>query len=217
MDRVDMGSNLGRDKVLCSTTTQVVKEVARIPVWVKLTPATADIVEEATATFLGGADAVVTSNTFPSLPPIDPDTLDFEVNVESLVSSGGLGGPAILMQSLAKVAQLAGAFPDREICGVGGISGWADALSYFLLGSGTVQVATAAMLDHAIGPNVIRALTEGMTEFLDRHAERGWRSLADFRGYRRDAVVAHGRIPRPGTSALDRGETAGVGAGIGSR
>jgi hypothetical protein len=56
-----------------------------------------------------------------------------------------------------------------------------------------------------------------MTEFLDRHAERGWRSLADFRGYRRDAVVAHGRIPRPGPSALDRGETAGVGAGIGSR
>ncbi len=119
MDRIDMGSNVGKDKVLCSTTTQVVKEVARVPVWVKLTPATADIVEEATATFLGGADAIVSSNTFPSLPPIDPDTLDFEVNVEGLVSSGGLGGPAILMQSLAKMAQLTQAFPDREFCGRG--------------------------------------------------------------------------------------------------
>jgi dihydroorotate dehydrogenase len=197
MDRVDMGSNLGRDKVLCSTTTQIVKEVARVPIWVKLTPATADIVEEATATFLGGADAVVSSNTFPSLPPIDPETLGFEVNVDGLVSSGGLGGPAILMQSLAKMAQLSGAFPDRELCGVGGISGWTEALSYFLLGCGTVQVATAAMLDHAIGPNVIRGLTEGMSEFLDRHADRGWSSLADFRGLLRDRVVPHGRIARP--------------------
>jgi dihydropyrimidine dehydrogenase (NAD+) subunit PreA len=164
---------------------------------VKLTPATADIVEEATATFLGGADAIVSSNTFPSLPPIDPETLEFEVNVDGLVSSGGLGGPAILMQSLAKTAQLTGAFPDRDLCGVGGISGWADALSYFLLGCGTVQVATAAMLDHAIGRNVIRELTAGMSEFLDRHAERGWRSLDDFRGYRRDAVVPHGQVARP--------------------
>jgi dihydroorotate dehydrogenase len=208
MDRIDMGSNVGKDKVLCSTTTQVVKEVARVPVWVKLTPATADIVEEATATFLGGADAIVSSNTFPSLPPIDPDTLDFEVNVDGLVSSGGLGGPAILMQSLAKTAQLTQAFPDRESAGVGGISGWPEALSYFLLGCGTVQVATAAMLDHAIGPNVIRRLIEGMSSFLDRHAERGWSSLADFRGLRRGAVVPHARIARTATAVPT--EMAGV-------
>src|SRR5438045_7017290 len=72
MDRVDMGSNVGKDKVLCSVVTQAVKEVATVPVWVKLTPATANIVEEAQACFLGGADAVVSSNTFPSLPVIDP-------------------------------------------------------------------------------------------------------------------------------------------------
>ena len=53
------------------------------------------------------------------------------------------------------------------------------------------------MLDHAIGPNVIRALTTGMTEFLDRHADRGWTTLDDFRGLRRDAVVPHARIGRP--------------------
>src|SRR3990172_2077277 len=133
MDRIDMGANVGKDKVLCSTTTQAVKDVARVPVWVKLTPATADIVEEATATFLGGADAISSSNTFPSLPPIDPETLDFEVNVDGYVSSGGLGGPAILMQSLAKMAQMTQAFPDREFSGLGGISGFDQALSYFLL------------------------------------------------------------------------------------
>ncbi|HXH91125.1 MAG TPA: NAD-dependent dihydropyrimidine dehydrogenase subunit PreA, partial [Thermoanaerobaculia bacterium] len=161
MDRVDMGSNVGKDKVLCSVVTQAVKQVSKIPVWVKLTPATANIVEEAEACFRGGADAVVSSNTFPSLPVIDPATLEFEMNVDGYVSSGGLGGPAILPLSLAKMSQLTREFPDKEFSGIGGIANFDHALNYFLLGCGTTQVCTAAMLDHAIGPNVIKALTEG--------------------------------------------------------
>jgi dihydroorotate dehydrogenase len=203
MDRADMGSGLGKDAGLVSTTTQAVKEVATVPVWAKLTPATANIAEEAGATFRGGADAITSSNTFPSLPPIDPETLDFEVSVDGFTSSGGLGGPAILMQSLAKMAQMTQAFPDREFSGVGGISTWADALSYFLLGCGTVQVATAAMLDKAIGPNVVRGLIEGMEAFLEQHADRGWSRLEDFRGLRRDAVVAQSQIARPADSGYD--------------
>jgi dihydropyrimidine dehydrogenase (NAD+) subunit PreA len=205
MDRVDMGANVGKDPVLCSVSTQAVKEVARIPVWVKLTPATANIVEEAAATFLGGADAIASSNTFPSLPLISADTLDFEVNVDGRVSSGGLGGPAILPQSLAKMAQMTQAFPDREFSGIGGISTFEHALNYFLLGCGTVQVATAAMLDHAIGPNVIAELTSGMTAFLERNADRGWTSLADFRGLRRGTVVPHAEIARPDDAAYHGG------------
>jgi dihydroorotate dehydrogenase len=200
MDRVDMGSGLGKDKVLCSTTTQVVKEVASIPVWAKLTPATASIAEEAGAAFLGGADAISSSNTFPSLPPIDLETLDFEVNVDGYVSSGGLGGPAILMQSLAKMAEMTQAYPDKSFSGIGGISTFKDALAYFLLGCGTVQIATAAMLDKAIGPNVIANLTAGMAELLER---QGWSSLDDFRGLRRDAVVAQSQIARPEGSGYD--------------
>jgi dihydropyrimidine dehydrogenase (NAD+) subunit PreA len=197
MDRADMGANVGKDPVLCSVSTQAAREVARVPVWAKLTPATADIVEEATATFLGGADAISSSNTFPSLPPFDPATLDFEVNVDGYVSSGGMGGPAILPLSLAKMAQMTQAFPDREFSGIGGISTFDHALGYFLLGCGTVQVATSAMLDHAIGPNVIAGLTAGMAEFIDRNADRGWTSLADFRGLRRGRVVPHSEIGRP--------------------
>lgn len=197
MDRVDMGSNVGKDKVLCSVVTQAVKEVARVPVWVKLTPATSDIKEEAEACFRGGADAISSSNTWPSLPLVDPETLEFEMNVEGYVSSGGLGGPAILPLSLAKMSQMTKAFPDREFSGIGGISNFDHALNYFLLGCGTVQVCTAAMLDHAIGPNVIKTLINGMTAFLEKHAHRGWKSLADFRGLLRDRVVPHSQIKRP--------------------
>jgi dihydropyrimidine dehydrogenase (NAD+) subunit PreA len=197
MDRKDMGSNIGQDEGLISIVTQVVKEVARVPVWCKITPSTTDIVAEARASFLGGADAIVSSNTFPSIPLIDPATLEFEVNVDGLVSSGGLGGPAILPQSLAKVAQMTQAFPDRAFSGIGGIAEFTHALNYFLLGCGTVQICTAAMLDHAIGPNIIKELTGGFRAFLERHADRGWHALEDFRGLRRDRIVAHAKIRRP--------------------
>jgi dihydroorotate dehydrogenase len=194
MDRKDMGSNIGKDQEQVSIVTEVVKEVARVPVWSKLTPSTTEIAEEAGAAFNGGADAIVSSNTFPSLPLIDPDTLDFEMNVDGLVSSGGLGGPAILPQSLAKMSQMTSAFPDKSFSGIGGISTFAHALNYFLLGCGTVQVCTAAMLDRAIGPNVIKGLIDGMQQFMDK---RGYSSLEDFRGLRRGNVVVHSKIRRP--------------------
>src|SRR6266545_1314195 len=197
MDRPDMGSNVGKDKELVSIVTKVVKEVATIPVWAKLTPSTTDIVIEARGAFLGGADAISSSNTFTSLPLIDAETLDFEVHVDGLVSTGGLGGPAILPLSLAKMSQLTQAFPDKSFSGIGGVSNFEHALNYFLLGCGTVQVCTAAMLDHAIGPNVIRELTQGLKRFLERHAEKGWTRVDELVGARRDRVVAQSKIRRP--------------------
>jgi dihydroorotate dehydrogenase len=194
MDREDMGSNIGRDQGLCSFVTQVVKEVATVPVWAKLTPATSDIVLEAGAVFRGGADAVVSSNTFPSLPLMDPESLDFEMNVDGFVSSGGLGGPAILPLSLAKVSQMTRAYPEKSFSGIGGIADFAHALNYFLLGCGTVQVCTAAMLDQAVGPNVIKRLLTDTRQFLER---RGLSGLEAIRGVRRDRVVPHSQIRRP--------------------
>jgi dihydropyrimidine dehydrogenase (NAD+) subunit PreA len=197
MDRKDMGSNIGKDQEQISIVTQVVKEAARVPVWAKLTPSTTDIAIEARGAFLAGADAISSSNTFPSLPLIDPDSLDFEMNVDGFVSSGGLGGPAILPLSLAKMSQMTLAFPDKSFSGIGGVAEFAHALNYFLLGCGTVQVCTAAMLDHAIGPNVVRNLTAGMEAAMERH---GWSRLDEFRGLRRDRVVVHSKIRRPGSA-----------------
>jgi dihydroorotate dehydrogenase len=163
-------------------------------VWCKLTPSTSNIVEEAGACFLGGADAIVSSNTFPSLPLLDPETLEFEINVDGYVSSGGLGGPAILPIALAKMAQLTQAFPDKSFSGIGGISDMSQAVSYFALGCGTVQVCTAAMLDHAVGPNVVKKLNAEFIQFLEKH---NFSSLEDFRGSRRDRVVLQSQIRRP--------------------
>ena len=205
MDRPDMGSNIGKDDELISVVTQVVKEVAKVPVWAKLTPSTTDIVVEARGAFLGGADAISSSNTFTSLPVIDPETLEFEMNVEGLVSTGGLGGPAILPLSLAKMSQMTATFPDREFSGIGGISEFSHALNYFLLGCGTVQVCTAAMLDRAVGPGVIQRLIQDAQAFFDKNADKGWRGFSDVLGLRRERIVPHSQIKRPESSDYQGG------------
>ncbi|HMD35996.1 MAG TPA: hypothetical protein VKH42_13555 [Vicinamibacterales bacterium] len=197
MDRPDMGSNVGKNKELVSIVTQVVREVSKVPVWAKLTPSTTDIVVEARGAFLGGADAISSSNTFTSLPLVDQTTVEFEINVDGLVSTGGLGGPAILPLSLAKMSQLTQAFADKSFSGIGGISTFEHALNYFLLGCGTVQICTAAMLDHAVGPTVIKELNAGLAKFLDANASKGWKRIDDFRGLLRDRVVAQSKIRRP--------------------
>ena len=143
----------------------------------------------------GGCDGVVEHLSVAA--HIDPETLEFEINVDGLVSSGGLGGPAILPMALANMAKMTQAFPDKEFSGIGGVSDFAQALSYFLLGAGTVQVCTSAMLDSAIGPHVIARLNAGLDAFLERNADKGWKTVEDFRGIRRDRVVAQSQIRRP--------------------
>ncbi len=103
------------------------------------------------------------------------------------------------------MAQMTAAFPDKSFSGIGGVSDFAQALSYFLLGCGTVQVCTAAMLDQAVGPNVIKRLNAGLDAFLEKHAADGWTSVEDFRGIRRDRIVAQSEIRRPDSAEYHSG------------
>jgi dihydroorotate dehydrogenase len=96
--------------------------------------------------------------------------------------------------SLAKMASMTRAFPNNAFSGIGGVTDFRQAVNYFLLGCGTVQVCTAAMLDSAVGPNVIRNLINGLSEFME---QKGYRSIEEFRGIRRDRIVLQSQIRRP--------------------
>ena len=50
-----------------------------------------------------------------------------------------------------------------------------------------------------------------MEAFLERHAERGWKSLEDFRGLLRDRVVAQSKIARPDAAGYHGGHEAAEG------
>ncbi len=66
-----MGSSVGQEPKLITEITRWVKEVARTPVLVKLTPNTGDMVEAAQAAQAGGADGVSLINTIKSLMGVD--------------------------------------------------------------------------------------------------------------------------------------------------
>jgi len=177
MSERGMGSAVGQVPDYACMITGWVKEVARTPVIVKLTPNITDIRLAARAARRGGADALSAINTINSITGIDLDTLTPRPNVGGLSSHGGYCGPAVKPIALHLVQQIAS---DPEvgipISGIGGISGWQEAAEFILLGCTTVQVCTAAM---HYGYRIVEDMIDGLGNWMD---EKGYRTIEDFRG-----------------------------------
>jgi dihydropyrimidine dehydrogenase (NAD+) subunit PreA len=177
MSERGMGSAVGQVPDYACMITEWVKEVARTPVLVKLTPNVTDIRTVARAAKRGGADALSAINTINSITGIDLDTLTPRPFVGGLSSHGGYCGPAVKPIALHLVQQIA-ADPQvaLPISGIGGIAGWREAAEFILLGCGTVQVCTAAM-HH--GFRIVEDMADGLSNWMD---EKGFRTIDDFRG-----------------------------------
>ena len=177
MSERGMGSAVGQVPEYACMIAEWVKEVARTPVLVKLTPNVTDIRTVARAAKRGGADALSAINTINSITGIDLDTLTPRPFVGGLSSHGGYCGPAVKPIALHLVQQIA-ADPEvaLPISGIGGIAGWREAAEFILLGCGTVQVCTAAM-HH--GFRIVEDMSDGLSNWMD---EKGFRTIEDFRG-----------------------------------
>ncbi len=196
MDRKDMGAHIANDEDIIRSILAAVTSAVDVPIWVKLTPATSTLVSAAGAAYGAGAAAISLCNTFPSLPLMDPETLKFEVEVDGMVASGGLGGLAILHQALQRVSDISRAYPDKAISGIGGIKGFREAFNFIAHGAGNLQICTAAMEEKGsggIGVNLIQELTNDLGDFMER---KGYSSIEEFRGIARERVVEHSRIRR---------------------
>ena len=177
MSERGMGSAVGQVPDYSCMITEWVKEIARTPVLVKLTPNITDIRAVARAAKRGGADGLSAINTINSITGIDLDTFTPRPNVGGHSAHGGYCGPAVKPIALHLVQQIAsdpeGALP---ISGIGGVSGWREAAEFFLLGCGTVQVCTAAM---HYGYRIVEDMIDGLSNWMD---EKGLRAIDDFRG-----------------------------------
>ncbi len=184
MSERGMGSAVGQVPDYIALITEWVKEVARTPVLVKLTPNITDIRAAGRAAKRGHADGVSAINTINSITGIDLDTFMPRPNVDGKSSHGGYCGPAVKPIALHMVQQLAA---DREtalpISGIGGVASWRDAVEFFLLGCGTVQVCTAAM---HYGYRIVEDMIDGLSQWMD---EKGFRTIEDFRGLSVPRVV----------------------------
>ncbi len=177
MSERGMGSAVGQVPDYSCMITEWVKDVARTPVLIKLTPNITDIRAVARAARRGGADALSAINTINSITGIDLDTFVPRPNVGGLSAHGGYCGPAVKPIALHLVQQIAS---DPEVglpvSGIGGVSTWREAAEFMLLGCGTVQVCTAAM---HYGYRIVEDMIDGLSNWMD---EKGFHTIDDFRG-----------------------------------
>ncbi|MBI3207294.1 MAG: NAD-dependent dihydropyrimidine dehydrogenase subunit PreA [Candidatus Solibacter usitatus] len=177
MSERGMGSAVGQVPEYACMITEWVKEAARTPVLVKLTPNITDIRTVARAAKRGGADGLSAINTINSITGIDLDTLTPRPDVGGKSSHGGYCGPAVKPIALHMIQQIAAdAQVGLPISAIGGVAGWRDAAEFILLGAGTVQACTAPM---HYGFRIVEDMIDGLSNWMD---SKGYKTLDDFRG-----------------------------------
>jgi dihydroorotate dehydrogenase (NAD+) catalytic subunit len=136
-----------RSKMFAHSATATADAVAAaaaagVPVWVKLSPNTPDIVEIAAAAHGAGAEALTLVNTLLGLA-IDVDRRRPVLGA----GGGGLSGPALHPVAVRAVFECRQALPEVAIVGVGGVASGADAVELLMAGAQAVQVGTASFRD----------------------------------------------------------------------
>jgi dihydropyrimidine dehydrogenase (NAD+) subunit PreA len=189
MSERGMGSAVGQVPDYACMITEWVKEVARIPVMVKLTPNITDVTAIGRAAVRGGADALSLINTISSIMGVDLNTLAPKPAVNGLGSHGGYCGPAVKPIALNMVASIA-ADPQIQvpISGIGGIQAWQDAVEFLLLGAGCVQVCTAVM---HYGFRIVEHLISGLEGWM---REKGYQNIGEFRGHSVPRIKSWGEL-----------------------
>lgn len=172
-----MGSAVGQEPEVLQTITSWVREVAKIPVIVKLTPNISDITEPAQAARRGGANAISLINTIQSLIGVDIDHFVTFPVVGTQSTHGGYCGPAVKPIALNMVKNCA-KHPGVQlpISGIGGIENWRDAVEFILVGASSLQVCTSVM---HYGFGIIRELKSGLECYMD---EKGFKTINEMVG-----------------------------------
>src|SRR5881296_173319 len=174
MSERGMGSAVGQVPDYTCQIVEWVKEVATIPVIVKLTPNVTDITYIARAAVKGGADALSLINTINSIVGVDLTTFEPQPSVAGKSSHGGYCGPAVKPIALHLVSAVAGDPAVKiPISGIGGIATWRDAAEFVALGASSLQVCTAVM---HYGFRIVEDLCDGLSNWVD---EKGFAGISD--------------------------------------
>jgi dihydroorotate dehydrogenase (NAD+) catalytic subunit len=153
------GMEFGADPVALRVVVAAVRRETRRPVFVKLSPALANIGDAARIAADAGADGISVVNTIPGL------LIDVERRRPVLgFGTGGVSGPAILPVGVLATWKVHGTVP-LPILGVGGVASAEDALQYIMAGATLVGIGTAAMRD----PRAPERIVIGLEQWCARH------------------------------------------------
>lgn len=152
------GIAFGTDPDVAFQLTEAVKKVAKVPIYVKLSPNVTDIAPVAQAIEAGGADGFTMINTLLGM------RLDLKTRRPILANqTGGLSGPAIKPVAIRLIHQVS-QLSSLPIIGMGGVQTVDDVLEMFMAGASAVAVGTANFTDPYICPKLIDGLPKRMAE-----------------------------------------------------
>ena len=168
------GMAIGTSAEASAMITEWVMEVAKKPVFVKLSPNVTSIADITKAVEKAGASGISAINTVQSLMGIDLDTFEPMPNVNGKSTFGGYSGISVKPIGLRCVAQVR-QNSNLPILGIGGVSNWRDAAEYMCVGADVVQVCTEVMVN---GYGIIGAMKKGLSDYLE---SKGFSSPADLK------------------------------------
>ena len=147
------GALFGASPQWVSKAVHAVRQETSLPLWVKLTPNTTELVAVAQASVDAGANALTAINT------VLGSHIDIRRRQASLAKvSGGYSGQGIKPIAIHHVINIAKALPNTPIIGVGGIRSAVDVLEFIMAGATAVQVGTHCFNDPAVFVDLIQDL-----------------------------------------------------------
>jgi dihydroorotate dehydrogenase (NAD+) catalytic subunit len=147
------GALFGASPQWVKKAVHAVKRETTLPVWVKLTPNTTEVVAVAQASIEAGADALTAINT------VLASHIDIRRRKPSLAKvSGGYSGQGIKPIAIHHILNIAKALPNTPLIGVGGIQRAEDVLEFLMAGATAVQLGTHCFRDPAVFVDVLQEL-----------------------------------------------------------
>lgn len=148
---------------------RTVRAATDLPLIVKLTAQTSDVVPLADHAVRGGADAVAMIGRLQGFLP------DLETRTPILGSWGAIGGAWALPLSLYWVSKCHLALPPgTPIVGTNGARDGDDVIRFLLSGASAVELASAVLIR---GPTVLTHTVEGVASYVERHRLPGTAAL----------------------------------------
>jgi dihydropyrimidine dehydrogenase (NADP+)/dihydropyrimidine dehydrogenase (NAD+) subunit PreA len=184
-----MGAAMGENPDILEEVCGWVMQVAKRPVWAKMTPNVTHIEDPTRASLRAGCDGIAAINTIRSVLGVDLDTLRPEPTVEGYTTPGGYSCQAVMPIALRMCMEIAQVikreFPGRTLSGIGGIETGNDAAQFILLGCDTVQVCTGVM---KLGYDIVKPMQEQLLAFMEKHK---FERLEDFKGHSVQYFTTH--------------------------
>jgi len=152
------GMAFGTQCIAASELTARVKEVSKVPIYIKLSPNVTDIAEIAYACEKAGADGLTLINTLLGMK------IDIKTGKPVLANiTGGLSGPAIKPVAVRMVYDVCKAVK-IPVIGMGGISSAEDVIEFMMAGASAVAVGAANLANVYACKDIIEQLPKLMDE-----------------------------------------------------